>query len=510
MYVKIIYIIIFILIPATLPAVDFPLPDTGQTKCYDNDSEIPCPAPGEPFYGQDAQYEGLQPAYQDNGDGTVTDQVTGLMWQQAEDGTRRDWQGAIDYCADLTLGDHTDWRLPEIYELETLVDYSIPYPGPTIDMSYFPNTVWSYYWSSTAYAFDTDGAWSAYFDGGHGYDAKSSSLYVRCVRGGQGRSLGHLALLDRATGGVAVHAFVDEGDGTVSDADTGLIWQQQDDGINRTWQDALAYCEDFFWGGRDDWRLPNIRELKSIVDYTEIGPSIDSRFFSNTVSSDYWSSTTSASYTDGAWYVHFNNGHDSYYSKSSSRYVRCVHGAQGGPFDHLTLSVAKSGAGSGRVSSGDGDIDCGDNCAHDYGAIEKVTLTATPDTGAAFHEWLGACSGTDKTCEVTLDGEKIVYAVFELKDCQDAFQNGRQICIENPASCGLFSQTELDKAYQQGCTECDDDDCQPATISNDLFIHVPTLFYYTQPGTGELWVDFEFYGQEGETLLWKLKEVGQK
>jgi hypothetical protein len=56
--------------------------DTGQEKCYDNSREIICPEPGEAFYGQDAQNQGIQPAYQDNGDGTVTDLNTGLLWQQ--------------------------------------------------------------------------------------------------------------------------------------------------------------------------------------------------------------------------------------------------------------------------------------------------------------------------------------------------------------------------------------------------------------------------------------------
>ncbi len=59
--------------------------DTGQTKCYDNTKEIPCPQPGQPFYGQDAQYQGNQPAYRDNHDGTVSDLNTGLMWQKTPD-----------------------------------------------------------------------------------------------------------------------------------------------------------------------------------------------------------------------------------------------------------------------------------------------------------------------------------------------------------------------------------------------------------------------------------------
>jgi len=56
--------------------------DTGQNRCYDQSREIACPAKGAPFFGQDAQFQGVQPAYRDNGDGTVSDLNTGLMWQQ--------------------------------------------------------------------------------------------------------------------------------------------------------------------------------------------------------------------------------------------------------------------------------------------------------------------------------------------------------------------------------------------------------------------------------------------
>jgi len=84
-------------------AGDYQLPDTGIDKCYDDEEEITCPSPGEPFYGQDAQYDGPQLSYQDNGDGTVSDLNTGLMWQQSDDETERTWQEALDYCEALTL-----------------------------------------------------------------------------------------------------------------------------------------------------------------------------------------------------------------------------------------------------------------------------------------------------------------------------------------------------------------------------------------------------------------------
>ena len=69
-------------------ASGYAIVDTGQIACYDDSDELDtCPTAGEPYYGQDSQYDGNQPSYTENGDGTVTDNVTGLMWQQTPDNT---------------------------------------------------------------------------------------------------------------------------------------------------------------------------------------------------------------------------------------------------------------------------------------------------------------------------------------------------------------------------------------------------------------------------------------
>jgi hypothetical protein len=158
------------------------LPDTGQTKCYNNTGEIPCPAPGEAFYGQDGNYQGPQPAYQVSADGlVVTDLNTGLMWQRADDGAGRDWAAASGYCENLALGGYSDWRMPACQELVSIVDYGRFIPA--IDPAFGCRS--SYYWSGSAGALSPDDAW--YVDFYHGYagsDPKSASCYVRCVRGG--------------------------------------------------------------------------------------------------------------------------------------------------------------------------------------------------------------------------------------------------------------------------------------------------------------------------------------
>lgn len=132
-----------------------------------------------------------------NGNGTVTDTATGLTWQQATAPGTYIWEAALVYCEGLTLGGRSDWHLPTIKELDSIVDLSIPYPGPTINTTYFPDTAASGYWSSTSNVYSTLEAWGAVFDGqgdGFGY-YKRSSLCVRAVRGGQPGSLGDSVIL---------------------------------------------------------------------------------------------------------------------------------------------------------------------------------------------------------------------------------------------------------------------------------------------------------------------------
>ena len=126
---------------------------------------------------------------------------------------------------------------------------------------------------------------------------------------------------------LALGDLVDNGDGTVTDTATGLMWQQAEDG-DMTWEEALAYCENLELAGHDDWRLPNRNELQSIVDYEALDPSIDTTLFPGTMSSAYWSSTTYASNTGLAWCVGFGGGVVRDWDKSSSFYVRAVRGGQ--------------------------------------------------------------------------------------------------------------------------------------------------------------------------------------
>jgi len=148
------------------------LPDTGQTQSYTD------------TFGEDSDYTINPPSYTDNGDGTVMDNVTSLMWQQEADDTQRTWAEACTYCDDLSLGGFNDWRLPSKKELLSIVDCGSD--NPSIDTTYFSGTNSSYYWSSTTDADDTSDACFVNFSAGsvNSY-LKSDSNYVRCVRGGQ-------------------------------------------------------------------------------------------------------------------------------------------------------------------------------------------------------------------------------------------------------------------------------------------------------------------------------------
>ncbi len=140
-----------------------------------------------------AFFSGLQVMagdFTDNGDGTITDNVTGLMWQKNVDNIARTWEGSITYCEGLSLSNYSDWRLPNSKELISIIDYTSN--EPSIDTVYFPNTnihpdLLLFYWSSTSFASSISYAWFVeYFAGSvAAYVPKSSSGYVRCVRGGQ-------------------------------------------------------------------------------------------------------------------------------------------------------------------------------------------------------------------------------------------------------------------------------------------------------------------------------------
>jgi len=320
-----------------LPCMPCHVPDTGQTKCYDNMQEITCPQPWEDFYGQDAQYIIYPQSYtklDENGNelpddapwpwAMVRDHVTGLTWEvKTDDSSIHDkdnmynWQDAQDvFIATLNsqnFGGHNNWRLPSVKVLSSIVNRNNH--NPSINTSYFPNTVSDYYWSSTTTAYDPNSAWNVRFnDGNMAYGYKASNRYVRAVW----REIS------------SSQDFIDHGNGTVTDTSTGLMWQK-DGSTYMNWEGAVSYCENLTLAGYNDWRLPNANELQSLVDYNRYNPSINTSYFPNTMSySSYWSSTTFDRYPHFAWFVDFRSGRVDIgfpgITKFSSKQVRAVRG----------------------------------------------------------------------------------------------------------------------------------------------------------------------------------------
>ena len=266
-------------IPKENSITGYKIVDTGVEDFYDNTSVIAEPLSNQAFYGQDATYSGNQPNYTDNGDGTITDNITGLIWEK-DMGDKITFDDAFTKAENSTLGDYTDWRVPTLKELYSLINFTGRVQGETaidlfIDTNYFNQPIGdvtigereidAQTWSSTVYVgltMNTDETvFGVNFIDGRikGYpkfkpaSGAENEMYFRMVRG------------NTAYG---ENDFIDNGDGTISDLATGLMWQKADDGISRDWEDALEYSENLELASFNDWRLPNAKELQSIVDYT--------------------------------------------------------------------------------------------------------------------------------------------------------------------------------------------------------------------------------------------------
>jgi hypothetical protein len=340
--------------------------DTGQTACFDDRDEIACPGADLEFGGQDAQYAGAQPAYVDNGDGTVTDTNTGLIWQQSP-GEKMSFDDAVAGADSFSLAGYDDWRLPTIKELYSLILFSGLDPSgcesaascelvPFIDDSAFDfeygdedggerliDAQWA---SSTEYVHTTMNGDHTMFgvnfaDGrikGYGTADPMSGgdklFFVAYVRGGTG---------------YGVNDLTDNRDGTVTDVATDLIWTQQDSGHlgagdlgGLDWQDALAWCEALELAQNDDWRLPSAKELQTLVDYTRSpattgSPAIDPIFETSSIIDEggapnfpfFWTSTTHANTVagDAAAYVAFGEALGWMQGPSGDYELMDVHGA---------------------------------------------------------------------------------------------------------------------------------------------------------------------------------------
>ncbi len=337
-------------VPAATTAASYTIVDTGQVNYYNNLGEIPPPRPGESFYGQDAAFRSHPANYTISADGlTVHDHVTDLTWQSSPD-TNGD--GKVDSRDKLTIaqaskqpekinatkfGGYDDWRLPTIKELYSLILFSgVDVSGPNIqdvsrskpfidtrffkfaygDVSAGERTIDSQWATCTTYAADPHKIFGVNFADGRikGYGTTmpgrgDKTFFVLCVRGNPkyGRN-----------------DFQDNHDGTISDHATGLMWSRTDSGKGMNWQDALAWVQQqnvAKFLGHNDWRLPNAKELQSIVDYsrspdTTRSAAIDPLFQCSNITNEggkadfpcYWSGTTHAGFLGGSAAVYLAFG----------------------------------------------------------------------------------------------------------------------------------------------------------------------------------------------------------
>jgi len=413
-------------------------------------------------------------SYTDNGDGTINDDVTGLQWLELlPSSNQRTWQTAATYCNSLIFpagaGGYTDWRLPTVQELTTLVDLGLANPAIDETIFYMPSQL--KYWTADpplpapAYPFYID-----FNTGDVGRDQQSSvRLSVRPVRGDYYGPQ---------------YAFGINGDGTVSDIDTGLMWQQCSHGqtssgsgcsgtaVSRTWSQAFAYIEslnDAAYLGYEDWRLPTSNELQSLFDYGRSNPST---VFPNTSSVGYWSSTIQSNNAGYAWYAHFQYGEVYSTSKNSGYYVRAVRGgecyAECIENSHCDDGVACNGEETCRnLNCVPGLTTCEENeyCdEEDDACVECLTDEHCSDgvfcngaetclDGVCFDAAM-PCSGDTSVCDE--DGDRCVQCL-ENADCNDGVAcNGEEtcqseICVAGTTTCaaGEYCNESSDE-----CVEC--------------------------------------------------------
>jgi quinol monooxygenase YgiN len=318
------------------------IPQTGQKQCWNTSGAyVSCEGTG-----QDGEIRAgvawPEPRFTDNEDGTVTDRLSGLIWlKNADHFGLVPWSQALEKVKGLASGGGGgledgskagDWRLPNIREIQSLIDYSTA--GPILPHGHpFTNVRPSVYWTSTTLAAAPTLAWMMTLGiGPTVFDLKINPNRLWPVRGRKTRvaqtgqkqgwdTQGNL--VDVAGTGqdaetqIGVQAptprFVDNHDGTVTDRLTGLVWLKDADAFGlRTWDQALAVCNSLGMPSRGlfdgsvpgEWRLPNIKEIESLVDYGNVGPSIPAEHpFLNVRPSSYWTSTSVAAAPTQAMFI---------------------------------------------------------------------------------------------------------------------------------------------------------------------------------------------------------------
>ncbi len=430
---------------------DWFLSQTGQTSCYDSTGTLlgSCAGTGNdgavlagqawptPRFTVNKNADGV------TANGTVTDNLTGLVWlKNANCYGKQAWTGALVSAQALANGtcgladgsSSGQWRIPNVAELNSLLNAQEASSATWLNTLGFDNAQNDYYWTSTTNAGSAPVAWRIIMGAGviSGND-KGLSNVVWPVR--NGTAAGAVSL--PKTGQTISSTVTDDGDletglgwpsprftvnaaapdssNTVTDNLTKLIWFKS--AFNsfqnnlKSWQDALSYIQTLNasnrWG-HTDWRLPNRTELMSLVNWGQSASYswLVSQGFT-TVKNDfgYWTGTSYGLFNEFAWSVNFGTAAVLGEDKISSRYIWPVCGGQ-----YWSLELLKSGLG-GTVTSMPAGIDCGETCTTRFLAGTSVILTATPDVGMAV-SWSGCDSTSGNQCTVAMDSSKSVAVSF--------------------------------------------------------------------------------------------------
>ena len=311
--------------------------------------------------GNDRRFGEPDPSrFHDNGDGTVTDEVTGLMWQK-QTNPRMGPKAADEACRHMTLAGYSDWRLPNIKELNTLLNLD-PDSASWFFEDFFPippNETMLHYASCDV--FEGHYAWVTNFTFGYDgyYGGRAAPLLSRAVRYADAEApaqpgnsappsfaLTHTGQMsafdlkgrpiasDRVWGLDAQRVWLPEaferreGGAAVQDLNTGLLWDNAHDDLLLEWADALAFVQslnDQAYLGRTDWRLPGREELRSIIRYDDGMPAVDTGVFNASVDY-YWCGVTCKNDTDLAWGFYFGYGCNYGRRKTIPSRVRAVSG----------------------------------------------------------------------------------------------------------------------------------------------------------------------------------------
>jgi hypothetical protein len=280
------------------------LPDTGQTTSYTSTQ------------GEDADYTINPPSYTDNGNGTITDNITGLIWQKT-DGGEMTFENASVYIKIVNLGGYSDWRLPTSFELFSINNYDRL--NPALNTNYFTITAAEYWWTSETRADDKLLVWVVNAGGGVGAHPKTETISAGGTKRFHVRSVRNPKSID-----ILTDRYQDNSDGTISDNLTGLMWQKTQSTNTMTWEDALIYASNLTLAAKSGWRLPNIKELQSLNDTKLNKPSFDKSIFTGMSTGNYWSSTSLVQVPAKAWDINIDYGIISYSDKTLKENVLCV------------------------------------------------------------------------------------------------------------------------------------------------------------------------------------------